>query len=225
MAWSIGQVWQLPWERSPRSSADPCCGPDSWIRLRRSPEGVTYTGAIRFIRMRVVGVFLLALLAASCGGPSGSPAASSPSAPAASHTLLASPSPHFVAAASKQVAPGNGYPVVIDEVGLRPNESVDYSVTAQASADYQCVATTSSGLQASGPSQHVMGPVSAAGTFLADGTGEVNRTLTLAAPAASNTTCPAGSQLSLWRFSFTEVSLLDRSHQVQEAIPDFTGQA
>ncbi len=189
-------------------------------RFLRSPDGVTYPGAIRFMRMRVVGVFLLALLAGSCGSPSGSPAASSPSA-----SPLATPAPHFVVGSPNKAAPGNGYPVVIDEVGLRPNEPVDYLVTAQASADYQCVASTSTGLQAAGPSQHVTGPVSATGTFLADGTGEVNQTLILAAPAASNTTCPAGSQLSMWRVSFTVASVLDRSHQVHGALPDFSGQA
>ncbi len=113
---------------------------------------------------------------------------------------------------------------MIDEVGLRPNESVDYLVTGQASADYQCITSTSNGLQATGPSQHVTGPVSATGTFLADGTGEVNQTLILATPA-SNTTCPAGSQLSMWRFSFTLASVLDRSHQVHGSLPDLTGEA
>ena len=174
--------------------------------------------------MRVVGLLLSGLLAASCGSPSGSPAASSPSASAPSSTL-ATPSPHFVVAPPKKAASANGYPAVIDEVGLRPNESVDYLVTAQASADYQCIASTSNGLQATGPSQHVTGPVSATGTFLADGTGEVNQTLILAAPAAANTTCPAGSQLSMWRFSFTVASVLDRSHQVHGALPDVTGEA
>ena len=175
--------------------------------------------------MRAVGVLLLALLTASCGSPSGSPAASSPSASAPSSTPLATPSPHFVVAPPNKGALTNGYPVVFDEVGLRPNESVDYLVTAQASADYQCVASSSSGLQGAGPSQHVTGPVSATGTFLADGTGEVTQTLTLAAPPATSTTCPAGYQLSMWRFSFTMVGVLDRSHQVHGALPDISGEA
>ena len=191
----------------------------------RSPDGVTYPGAIRLMGMRAVGLLILLLLTASCGSPSGSPAGSSPSASTPSSTPLASPSPHFVVASPNKTAPGNGYPVVIDEVGLHPGESVDYLVTAQASADYQCVASASSGPQATGPNQHVTGPVSATGTFAADGTGEVNQTLIVAAPAAANTTCPAGSQLSMWRFSFTAASVLDRSHQVHGALPDFTGEA
>ena len=108
---------------------------------------------------------------------------------------------------------------------MRPGESVDYSITAQASADYQCVASSSSGLQAAGPSQHVSGTVSVTGRFLADGAGEVKQTLLLAAPAASNTACPTGSQLGIWRFSFTAVEVLDRNHQVHGALPDFGGEA
>jgi hypothetical protein len=183
---------------------------------------VTYSGAIRLMSMRVLGIVLLALLAAaSCGSPSGSPAASAPSAPASSST----PSPHFVVAPPNKAAPPNGYPAQIDEVGLRPNESVDYLVTAQASADYQCIASSSGGLQGAGPSQQVTGPVSASGTFLADGTGEVKQTLILAAPAATNATCPTGSQLSMWRFSFTMAGVLDLSHHVHGALPDLTGEA
>lgn len=37
-----------------------------------------------------------------------------------------------------------------------------------------------------------------AGTFLADGTGDVNQILIVAAPAAPNQTCPAGYQLRPW---------------------------
>jgi hypothetical protein len=139
---------------------------------------------------------------------------------------LITPVPHFVIA-PKRAAPANanGYPAAIDEVGLRPNETVEYTVTAQACADYQCIASTSSGLQGTGPSQHVTGPVSATGTFLADGIGEVNQTLIVSPPAAPNTTCPAGYQLSMWRFSFTMVRVLDRSHQVHGELPDLTGEA
>jgi hypothetical protein len=172
--------------------------------------------------MRVVGVLLLALLAASCGGPSGAPAGA--------------PAPHFVAAppnykaavTKAYAANPDAYAAEIDEVGLRPNESVDYLVTAQASADYQCgviTPNTPTGIQRTGPSQHVSGLVSATGTFLADGTGEVNQILLVAAPAAPNQTCPAGYQLRPWRQSFIMVRVLDRGHQVHEALPDVTGEA
>ncbi len=172
-----------------------------------------------------MGVLLVALVAASCGGPASSSAASSPSASAPSSTPSVTPSPHFVAAPPKKPGPTSGYLAVIDEVGLLPNESVDYLVTAKASADYQCIASTSSGLQGTAPSQHVTGPVNVSGRFVADGAGEVNQALMLAAPAAPNTTCPTGSQLGMWRFSFTAVQVLDRNHQVHGALPDFGGEA
>ena len=176
--------------------------------------------------MRVVGVIVLALLAASCGGPSGAPAQQgSPSAPAPH--FVAAP-PNYKAAVTKAYAVNpDAYAAVIDEVGLRPNESVDYLVTAQASADYQCSflnPNTPTGAQTTGPSQHVAGLVSAAGMFLADGTGEVNQILTVAAPAAPNQTCPAGYQLRPWRQTFLMVRVLDRGHQVHESLPGVTGE-
>ncbi len=178
--------------------------------------------------MRVVGVLLLALLAASCGGPSGAPALQGgPSGAPAPHFVVAPP--NYKAALTKAYAANpDAYAAVFDEVGLRPNESVDYLVTAQASADYQCSfldPNTPTGAQRTGPSQHVAGLVSATGTFLADGTGEVNQTLLVAAPAAPNQTCPAGYELRPWRQTFIMVRVLDRGHQVHEALPDVTGEA
>jgi hypothetical protein len=137
----------------------------------------------------------------------------------------ATASPHFVAAPPKKGGPADSYPAAIDEVGLRPNESVDYLVTAQASADYQCIASSASGMQGAGPSQHVEGPVSATATFTADATGEVNQTVMLAAPGPPNTNCPSGYQLGMWRYSFTAASVLDRTHQVRGALPGAGGEA
>jgi hypothetical protein len=71
---------------------------------------------------------------------------------------------------------------LIVEVGLRPNEPVDYLVTAQASGGLPVRRKHIQRSGATSPSQHVTGPVSATDTFLADGTGEVNQTLILAAP-------------------------------------------
>jgi len=168
--------------------------------------------------MRVVGVLLLALLAASCGDPSGAPAP---------HFVVAPP--NYKSAVTQAYASNpDAYAAVIDEVGLGPNESVNYLVTAQASADYQCTANapnTPTGFQRTGPSQYVTGLVSATGTFLADRTGEVNQILLLTAPAAPNQTCPVGYQLRPRRQSFITVRVLDRGHQLHEALPDVTGEA
>jgi hypothetical protein len=172
--------------------------------------------------MRVVGVLLLSLLAASCGAPAGGP-----SGAPAPHFVVAPP--NYKAAVTKAYAANpDAYAAVIDEVGLRPNESVDYLVTAKASADYQCAVlnpNTPSGAQRTGPSQHVAGLVSATGRFLADRTGEVNQILIVVAPAAPNQICPAGYQPRPWRQSFNVVRVLDRGHQLHEALPDVTGTA
>lgn len=172
-----------------------------------------------------VGVLLLALLAASCGGPAGGPSGGNSGAPGPYFVVAP---PNYKAAVTKAYAANpDAYAAVIDEVGLRPNEPVDYLVTAQASADYQCSflnPNTPTGAQSTGPSQHVAGLVSATGTFLADETGEVNQIVTVAAPAARNQTCPAGYQLRPWRQTFLMVRVLDRGHQAHESLPGVSGE-
>lgn len=175
--------------------------------------------------MRVVGVLVLALLTASCGAPTGGHT-NGPSGSPAPH-FVAIP-PNYKAAVTKAYAANpDAYAAVFDEVGLRPNESADYLVTAQASADYQCAfldPNTPTGAQRTGPSRHVTGPVSATGTFLSDGTGEVNQMLIVAAPAAPNLACPAGYHLRPWRETFLMVSVLDRAHQVRAFLPGVSGE-
>jgi hypothetical protein len=175
--------------------------------------------------MRVVGVLLLALLTASCGGGIGGPSGGPSGSPAPHFVVIP---PNYKAAVTKAYAANpDAYAAVIDEVGLRPNESVDYLVTAQASADYQCSflnPNTPTGAQRTGPTQHVAGLVSATGTFLSDGTGEVNQILIVAAPAAPNQTCPAGCHLRPWRQTFLMVRVLDRGHQVHESLPGVSGE-
>lgn len=175
--------------------------------------------------MRVVGVLVLALLTASCGAPTGGHT-NGPSGSPAPH-FVAIP-PNYKAAVTKAYAANpDAYAAVFDEVGLRPNESADYLVTAQASADYQCAfldPNTPTGAQRTGPSRHVTGLVSATGTFLSDGTGEVNQTLIVAAPAPPNLACPAGYHLRPWRETFLMVSVLDRGHQVRASLPGVSGE-
>jgi hypothetical protein len=112
--------------------------------------------------------------------------------------------------------------VVFNEVGLPSGQRIDYRLSASATANYACNSTTR--LDQTNQ-QVVTAPVVATGSFVADGTGSVMNQLTLQPPAAPNTTCPAGYQLGIWKFSYANVQTQDTTNGVVHAEQGFGGQA
>jgi hypothetical protein len=112
------------------------------------------------------------------------------------------------------------------EVGLRPGQTVRYQLTANASADYQCMTTNSyTGPNAQGPSHAVSGPVSAGADFAAASDGTITQVITLPYAPAPTVICPPGSQLGRWRYSFSDVVIHDATNGVNETLPAAGGEA
>ncbi len=164
------------------------------------------------------GVFISLFLAACGSSQNASAPASSPS-----------PSPHFVAvpAASTKLANVQSgdpwaYVIVFDEQGLRPGQSVTYSLTAEASANYACNSNTA---LAQLKPQVASGTVTASGRFTADSSGGINQSVTLKPPAASDATCPSGYSLGIWKISYDNVELRDTTNSVSQTMPGRGGVA
>jgi hypothetical protein len=112
--------------------------------------------------------------------------------------------------------------VVFNEVGLQAGQRIDYRLSGSATANYACNSTTA--LDQTNQ-QVVTGPVTATGSFAADGTGALMNQLTLQPPPAPKTTCPAGYQLGIWKIQYTDVQTTDTTNGVVHAEPGMGGQA
>ena len=120
----------------------------------------------------------------------------------------------------------NGVPMAFKEVGLRPGQTVRYQLTANASADYQCMTSDSYyGPNGTGPSHTASGQVSAAAEFKAAGDGTIAEVLTLPYAPAPTVSCPAGSELGRWRYSFSDVVLHDMTNGLAQTLPAPGGEA
>ncbi len=120
----------------------------------------------------------------------------------------------------------NGNPwadtVVFNEVGLQSGQSIDYQLSASATANYACNSTTRLDQT---DQQVVTASVVATGSFVADGNASVMNQLTLQPPAAPKTTCPAGYQLGIWKISYSNIQTQDTTNGVVHAEQGFGGQA
>jgi hypothetical protein len=119
-----------------------------------------------------------------------------------------------------------GVPIAFKEVGLRPGQAVRYQLTANASADYQCMTFDSYyGPGGTGPSHAASAQVSAAAEYTAADDGTIAQVLTLPYAPAPAVSCPPGSELGRWRYSFTDVALHDLTNGLSEALPAPGGEA
>ena len=128
-------------------------------------------------------------------------------------------SPHFINASGTLNADGS-LTVNFKEAGLGTNQSINYTLSADATATYVCVNKGGSNPSAQNKTT-VSGPVSASGTFSSGKNGNVTASLTVN-PPPSDISCPNGQRLELASVSYTDVTLTDTTNNVSISLGDFS---
>ncbi len=126
-------------------------------------------------------------------------------------------SPHFVSATGVLNSAGQ-LVVSWKEAGLGDNVVADYTLTANATADYGCVNGGGKNPEATNKFT-VSGPVSSSGTFTSSKNGEITGSLAVNPPSAGSFSCPSGQRLVLADVSYTGVVLADTTNGVTANIP------
>ncbi|TMF57153.1 MAG: hypothetical protein E6I22_04410 [Chloroflexi bacterium] len=166
-----------------------------------------------------------ALLVSGCASASPATQGSSPTPTQATATPVAQRFVDVPPAVTK-LASAYGDPwaqvVAFHEVGLRPGESVSYTVRGTATVNYACNSTTAF---AQVNQQVVTGPVGATKSFVADAGGEIANVIAAAPPPPQDASCPRGYAIGIWRIRYDNVTLLDGTHQVSESVPGSGGLA
>ena len=107
--------------------------------------------------------------------------------------------------------------VSFDERGLG-NDNVDYTLSADATAEWACVNGGGKHPQAANK-ESVNATVSANGTFEVKN-GRVQASLSAGPPSAGDFTCPGGQRLVLASVSYSNIWLSDDTNDVQVSIPN-----
>src|SRR5207253_1426867 len=140
-----------------------------------------------------------ALLVSGCASASPATQGSSPTPTQATATPVAQRFVDVPPAVTK-LASAYGDPwaqvVAFHEVGLRPGESVSYTVRGTATVNYACNSTTAF---AQVNQQVVTGPVGATKSFVADAGGEIANVIAAAPPPPPDASCPPGYAIDIWR--------------------------
>ena len=126
-------------------------------------------------------------------------------------------SPHFVSTSG--AAGANGELVVsFKEAGLGNGQTIDYSLSANASATYGCVNGGGNHPKATNK-ETVSGPVGASGSFTASRNGNISQSLTLIPPGpGSSFSCPGGQTLELGTVSYSDVEITDITNNISQAV-------
>ncbi|GAC1482036.1 MAG: hypothetical protein PVSMB9_07610 [Candidatus Dormibacteria bacterium] len=175
-----------------------------------------------------------AALLTACGTQATASTKATPAAPSSTASPAATPTqgtvtgPHFLdqGGFSKVAASQNGTDfsqlVSFDEVGLAAGASVNYRVTATATANYACNSTT---VLDQVKQQVASGAVSAAAARSADSSGEVRYVMVVAPPTPKDTSCPSGYVFGAWKVQFANVLLSDMTNGVSQSIPGMSSMA
>jgi hypothetical protein len=119
--------------------------------------------------------------------------------------------PHFIRATA---ALDNDDNLVVSwkEAGLGSNVVVQYTASADATAEFQCVNRGGQCPQASNK-QSVEGPVSATGAFSSGKNGQITASLTVE-PPASTLVCPGNQHVEVASITYSNISLSDDTNGV-----------
>ena len=104
-----------------------------------------------------------------------------------------------------------------DEGGVG-NENIDYTLTADATAEYACINGGNKHPQAANK-ETVNAEVSATGSFEPKN-GRVQASLAAGPPSAGAFSCPPGQRLVLASVSYTNIVLTDTTNNVSTTVPD-----
>jgi len=132
----------------------------------------------------------------------------------AAATLAAAPK---FFAVNSSVNSGGALVVSFDERGLG-NDNVDYTLSADATAEYACVNGGGKHPQAANK-ETVNAEVSANGTFEVKN-GRVQASLSAGPPGAGDFSCPGGQRLVFASVSYSNIWLTDTTNGVSVSIPD-----
>jgi hypothetical protein len=132
--------------------------------------------------------------------------------------VSASAAPHFMSA-SDAVADSGALVVSWDEAGLG-NGNIDYTVTADATAQYACINGGSKNPSAANKRSFV-GQVSGGGSFQSKN-GRVQASLTAGPLSNDGFTCPSGQRLVLASVSYSNVVLTDTTNGVSITLADIS---
>jgi hypothetical protein len=130
--------------------------------------------------------------------------------------VSASAAAHFMSA-SDAVADSGALIVTWDESGLG-NGNIDYSVSADATAQYACINNGGKNPSAANKRSFV-GQVSGGGSFQSKN-GRVRASLTAGPLSNDGFTCPGGQTLVLASVSYSNVVLTDTTNGVSITLPD-----
>ena len=118
---------------------------------------------------------------------------------------------------SSGVTNGGALLVSFDERGLG-NDNIDYTLTADATAEYACVNGGGKHPQAANK-ETVNAEVSGGGSFEPKN-GRVQASLTAGPPSAGDFTCPGGQRLVFASVTYSNIVLTDTTNGVWTSIPD-----
>jgi hypothetical protein len=132
--------------------------------------------------------------------------------------LASAQSPHFVKATSS-LDNNKNLVCSFKEAGLGAGQTIAYTCSADATAEYQCVNRGGNNPQAE--NKHtVSGPVSASDEKTASKNGQITSSITVPAPSAGTFSCPNGQKLTLVSASYTNVVLTDTTNNIPVDLPD-----
>jgi hypothetical protein len=125
---------------------------------------------------------------------------------------------HFVSATA--TVNNNGQLVVNwKEAGLGDNQNIDYELTAQASASYECLNKPGKNPSAANK-EEVTAPVGATGTFASGKNGQITGSFTVnPPPSTSALKCGQGQTATLVSVTYTNIQLKDVTNNIQAPVP------
>ncbi len=133
-------------------------------------------------------------------------------------TTVFAADPHFISATASITSSGN-LVVSWKEAGLGDDVNINYTASANATADWGCLNGGGKNPEATNK-ETVEGPVSSSGTFNSGKNGTISDSLTINPPAApSSFSCPNGQKLVLADVSYTNVSVADTTDGVSISVP------
>jgi hypothetical protein len=175
--------------------------------------------------LAVLTIGLAAACTSGAAGPastSSAPAAASPM-PTVSSTASSSPTtssharPKFSEARTPKEGvagvPRENDPVVFEEVGLPGGQAVSYSLTAEASASYQCWNRVTGEIEQQ--KETVKRRVTTTATLTAGSNGKIQSMLQLQIPLPDRLSCSMGFQAAAYAGKYAHVLLADTTNDVR----------
>ncbi len=133
-------------------------------------------------------------------------------------TTVFAADPHFISASASITNSGN-LVVSWKEAGLGDDVTINYTASANATANYGCLNGGGKNPEATNK-ETVEGPVSSSGAFNSGKNGSISASLTITPPPApSSFSCPNGQKLVLADVSYTNVSVTDTTDGVSISVP------